>query len=155
MSDLNQILDEILNNPLYSTGEGNPAEAGKIDERSDVRRTRTESDSRVRASNDEVPNSDESDDDDVLDQSDAPKNPVEESEELLQRNLQPRRLRRKSEENVEEDDSQHVPNVQVPEKGKAFPDDENNRDHPTYVPRKGKFFEHDDRTSNEPRATKQ
>lgn len=122
--------------------------------------------SRIRSSNDEVPNSNESDDEDDLDQSDTSKNQsttkvtnesVDETDEVLQRNLQPRRFRRKSEENDDDDenDCQHVPNVNVPEKMKTLADDENNRDHPTYVPRKGKFFEHDDRTSNEHKSTKQ
>ena len=148
-------MKEIKPNQVRSTNDGMSA---------DLDFDPTESDSRVRSSNDEVPNSDESDDDADLDQSDASKNhsvlkvtnnPLEETEDLLQRNLQPRRLRRKSEENDDEDDCQHVPDVPLPEKAKTFPEDENNRDHPTYVPRKGKFFEHDDRTSNEQRATKQ
>lgn len=152
MSDLNEILDEILNNRIYSTDEQYQQE--------------TELNSRIRSSNDEVPNSNESDDEDDLDQSDTSKNQsttkvtnesVDETDEVLQRNLQPRRFRRKSEENDDDDenDCQHVPNVNVPEKMKTLADDENNRDHPTYVPRKGKFFEHDDRTSNEHKSTKQ
>lgn len=163
MSDLNQILDEILNNHIYSTNE--QIQSGK------------ESDHHIRSLNDEVPNSDESDDDDNLDQIDGSKNYTaiqimnnlsimttttkgndDETEDILQRNIQPRRSRRKSEDNKDDDDdddSQHVPNINVSEKTKELAEDENNRNHPTYVPRKGKFFEHDDRTSNEHRSTKQ